>query len=43
LGRFSKEISFVSTAIVFNSYGANEKSVSAVSLFTAETLEKHGA
>jgi len=33
----------MSIAIVFNSYGANEKSVSAVSLFKAETLEKHGA
>jgi hypothetical protein len=29
--------------MVFNSYGANEKSVSAVSFFTAKTLKKNSA
>ena len=41
LGRFSKEISFVSIMIVFNDYGANEISDFAVIQVTTENTEKN--
>jgi hypothetical protein len=40
-GRFSKEISFTSIMIVFNDYGANEKSVFAGFTDTGRTHRKH--